>query len=455
MDGVQCLTHIELSEAVQAIDLVAEVAPDGRNAGAAIRLNWALTMGPDETREVCWTVWTSQREAPGSDRDEATDRRELDVLFPSAPRVSRDEGAAAYHAWERGTTSVDSDHELFNLVIKRSVSDLRLLVNDGPGPGERYIAAGVPWFTTLFGRDALITAFQSLAFRPQIAVETLGVLAAYQATEDDPWRDAEPGKILHELRTGELARAGELPHTPYYGSVDSTPLWLILLGATFDWTGDRALVDRLWPNALAALEWIDKHGDHDGDGFVEYARRSERGLLNQGWKDSSDAIRDRTGAAAEAPIALAEVQGYVFDAKRRMADLARRAWRGGPCRTAGRRGRDAGHPFRGRLLGRGPALLRDGARRRQAPVRCDREQRRAMPVVRHRVARSSARRRRPAAAAIDVLGLGDPDPRSGAARLQPDRVSHRDGVAARHVTDRAPGSSATASTMRRTGWPAR
>jgi len=323
VDGIQYLTHVELSEPVHAVDPVAEVAADGRNAGAAMRLGWALTLGPDEVREVCWTVWTTQREAPASSRDEAVTRAELAALFPVAPRVSGDEGAAAYHAWERGTTSVASDHELFNLVLKRSVSDLRLLVNDGPGPGERYVAAGVPWFATLFGRDALIASFQSLAFRPQIAVETLEVLAAHQATEDDPWRDAEPGKILHELRTGELARAGELPHTPYYGSVDSTPLWLILLGATFDWTGDRELVDRLWPNALAALEWIDRYGDHDGDGFVEYERRSERGLLNQGWKDSSDAIRDRTGRAAEAPIALAEVQGYVFDAKRRMASLAR------------------------------------------------------------------------------------------------------------------------------------
>jgi glycogen debranching enzyme len=181
----------------------------------------------------------------------------------------------------------------------------------------------VPWFATLFGRDALISAFQSLAFRPQIAIETLEVLAALQATEDDPWRDAEPGKILHELRTGEMARSGELPHTPYYGSVDSTPLWLILFGATFDWTGDRAVVDRLWPNAMAALDWIDRYGDRDGDGFVEYQRRSESGLLNQGWKDSSDAIRDREGIEAKPPIALAEVQGYVFDAKRRMARLAR------------------------------------------------------------------------------------------------------------------------------------
>ena len=260
----------------------------------------------------------------------------LPRLFPPLPRISGDEGAAAYHAWERGTTTVESDHELFNLVVKRSISDLRLLINDGPGPDQRYVAAGVPWFTTLFGRDALITAFQSLAFRPQLAVETLEVLAAYQATEDDPWRDAEPGKILHELRTGEMARAGELPHTPYYGSVDSTPLWLVLLGATFDWTGDRALVDRLWPNALAALDWIERYGDKDGDGFIEYERRSERGLLNQGWKDSGDAIRDRTGRECKPPIALAEVQGYVFDAKRRMARLARDAWRRGdgrPTRT--------------------------------------------------------------------------------------------------------------------------
>jgi glycogen debranching enzyme len=323
VDGVQVLTHVALSEPARVVEPVADVAADGADTGAGIRLRWALSLGPGETREVGWTIWSTQRPAPEPGRDEATGRSELAVLFPPLPRVSGDEGAAAYHAWERGTTSVVSDHELFNLVLKRSVSDLRLLINEGPDPGERYVAAGVPWFATLFGRDALIAAFQSLAFRPQLAVETLEVLAAHQATDDDPWRDAEPGKILHELRTGEMARTGELPHTPYYGSVDSTPLWLILLGATFDWTGDRGLVERLWPNALAALEWIDRYGDRDGDGFVEYERRSDRGLLNQGWKDSSDAIRDRAGRLPEAPIALAEVQGYVFDAKRRMAHLAR------------------------------------------------------------------------------------------------------------------------------------
>ena len=158
----------------------------------------------------------------------------------------------------------------------------------------------------------------------RLAIETLEILARRQATAEDPWRDAEPGKILHEFRTGEMSRTGELPFSPYYGSVDATPLWLILLGETYDWTGDDALVERYWPNALAALDWIDKWGDRDGDGFVEYERRAETGLRNQGWKDSTEAIRWLDGSLAETPIALAEVQGYVFDAKRRMARLARR-----------------------------------------------------------------------------------------------------------------------------------
>jgi glycogen debranching enzyme len=322
LDGIERFTHLAFSEPAETVEGIDEVPTDVLATGAAVRLRWTLSLGPGETRQLQWTIWCTDRPAPAGNVVEPAPA-DADVLFPPIPRVSADEGAAAYHSWERGTASVVSDHELFNLVVKRTVSDLRLLVNDGPGPDQRYVSAGVPWFTTLFGRDSLISAFQALAFRPQIALEILDVLAAYQATEDEPFRDAEPGKILHELRTGEMAKSGELPHTPYYGSVDATPLWLILFGATFDWTGDRGLVDRLWPNALAALSWIDTYGDRDGDGFVEYERRSERGLLNQGWKDSSDAIRDRHGREAVPPIALAEVQGYVFDAKRRMARLAR------------------------------------------------------------------------------------------------------------------------------------
>ncbi len=326
LDGTERLTHIACLEAPASI---APEPPDSPSGGA-VRLTWSVVLEPGATVERRWTVWATDRPIPAAAAaDEATataaqpSKREREALFPPVPSISADDGARAYEAWASGTTTISSDHELFNLVLRRSAADLRLLINEGPGPDERYIAAGVPWFATLFGRDSLIAAYQALAFRPQLAVETLTVLAAYQATEVDDWRDAEPGKILHELRTGEMAGAGELPHTPYYGSVDSTPLWLVVLAATYDWTGDRALVDRLWPNALAALDWIDRYGDRDGDGFIEYERRSERGLLNQGWKDSSDAIRDRHGVEAAPPIALAEVQGYVYDAWRRMAPLAR------------------------------------------------------------------------------------------------------------------------------------
>jgi len=308
-----------------------------------VRATWEWTLAEGELREVEWLVWPN--EAPGGRRPRADPAVLLSMsgdgadatragkapppapdpaeLFPPPPRVAEDESAGAYRAWTRGTATVETDNELLDLTVRRSLADLRLLMNDGPTGGERYVAAGIPWFATMFGRDAVISAYQRAAFRPQLAIETLQVLAVRQAMEFDEWRDAEPGKMLHELRTGEMARAGELPHTPYYGSIDVTPLWLILLGETYDWTGDRELVDSLWPHALAALEWIDRWGDRDGDRFVEYERRSSRGLLNQGWKDSRDGIRDRAGVPAKTPIALAEVQGYVYDAKLRMAALAR------------------------------------------------------------------------------------------------------------------------------------
>ncbi len=333
LDGTRLSTHVAFTEPARELGPVdPEVA--GSPSAGWVRLAWTWRLAPGEAKELGWVVWTAERPVPVAragtraratsvavEPDDAAEPE--DTLFPPSPDVSTDLLAASYRAWSRGITEIKTDNELFNLAIDRSASDLRLLLNDGPRPGERYLAAGVPWFTTLFGRDAILASFQALAVRPQLAVETLEVLAALQATDEDPARDAEPGKILHELRTGELARDGELPHRPYYGSVDSTPLWLILLGATFDWTGDRGLVDRLWPNALRALEWIDRFGDRDGDGFVEYERRTPGGLVNQGWKDSHDAIRDRRGALAQAPIALVEVQGYVFDAKRRIAGLAR------------------------------------------------------------------------------------------------------------------------------------
>jgi glycogen debranching enzyme len=311
VDGVDRSTFV-------AFSLPATVGAAEGEGPAEVLAQWAGTVPAGGTFEIGWRVWSAEQER----RRKRTARASQDGLFPAPPTVTGDEGAAAYRAWHASTSGVDSDNELFDAAVARSVADLRLLRNDGPADGERYLAAGVPWFATLFGRDSIITALQLLAFRPQLAVDTLEVLASLQATAVDDWHDAEPGKILHEWRNSEMVRAGELPFSPYYGTIDATPLWLVLLGATYDWTGDRGLLDRLWPNALAALEWIDRWGDPDGDGFVEYGRRSSGGLYNQGWKDSGDAVRNRAGVEAEPPIALAEVQGYVYDAKSRLAELA-------------------------------------------------------------------------------------------------------------------------------------
>ena len=307
LDGVRRSTHIALS-APPSVSAGGE-GPDG-HAGW-LELRWSLTLGPGERRELSWVVWPTSAPAATSPADPRP-----------APRPSPEQAMEAYREWAAGSVDVATDHELFNLTLRRGLDDLRLLVNEGPD-GDRWVAAGIPWFATLFGRDSIITALETLAFVPQLAIETLAVLAARQSTELDDERDAEPGKILHELRTGEMTATGELPFRPYFGSVDATPLWLILLAETDAWTGDRAVVDRLWPNALAALEWIDRWGDRDGDGFVEYARRSPRGLVNQGWKDSVDAIRDAAGEPIEGPVALAEVQGYVYRAKLGIARLAR------------------------------------------------------------------------------------------------------------------------------------
>ncbi|MBD2102779.1 amylo-alpha-1,6-glucosidase [Leptolyngbya sp. FACHB-261] len=225
---------------------------------------------------------------------------------------------AEREGWRSQITHVRSDSQGFNRVIERAEADLYLLRQ--PVSQHTVFAAGVPWFSTLFGRDSLITANQALVLDPTVARDTLLVLAEFQGTKDDEWRDEQPGKILHEIRTGEMARCNEIPHTPYYGTIDATPLWLMLLGDYYAWTGDRVTVEKLWPNALAAMGWIDRNCPRNG--YLAYQRRSARGLVNQGWKDSGDCIVDRTGQFAEAPIALCEVQGYVYSSKVRAADLA-------------------------------------------------------------------------------------------------------------------------------------
>jgi glycogen debranching enzyme len=300
LDGVTVQTHVEF-------DPAPEFHAGREDQTGSVVARWTSPLEPGGRRLLTWTVNATR--APAQ------------TTHPIDPEAM--DPAHAHAAWLSKNSIIETDHELINQVVRRSLDDLCLLESTDP-LGDRFIAAGVPWFTTLFGRDSLITSLQAIAFAPRLAVQTLEILAKRQATTVDAWRDAEPGKILHELRTGEMSRTGELPFAPYYGSVDSTPLWLILLGETHDWLADDGLVDRLWPNALAALEWIDRWGDRDGDGFVEYERAAESGLRNQGWKDSSDAIRWLDGTLAETPIALAEVQGYVFDAKKRIAKLARR-----------------------------------------------------------------------------------------------------------------------------------
>ena len=227
----------------------------------------------------------------------------------------------AFREWETRATHFRSSNDVFDATLRTATSDFHAL--QIPATEGHVIAAGIPWFATMFGRDSIIAAYQSLSLNPELAIETLRVLARYQGTMYDDWHDEEPGKILHEYRQGEMTRAGEMPFGPYYGTIDATPLFLILLGETWNWTADTQLVEELLPAAYKALDWIDQYGDLDGDGFVEYLKRSKRGLTNQGWKDSWDANMHRDGTVARAPIALVEVQGYVYDAKYRMASLLR------------------------------------------------------------------------------------------------------------------------------------
>jgi glycogen debranching enzyme len=228
-------------------------------------------------------------------------------------------------AWQLRVPQLRSSWDALTHAFAQSVSDLASLrMRSDNARISKLPGAGVPWFMTVFGRDTIITCLQTLIFGPELARTALEVLAELQATEDDPRIDAEPGKIVHEVRHGKAARAW---FDRYYGTVDATPLYLILLSEVWRWTDDAALVRDLKGPALAALDWIDKYGDRDGDGFVEYERRTERGLENQSWKDSWDSQRFHDGKLAQAPIAPCEVQGYVYDAKRRTADLAREVWR--------------------------------------------------------------------------------------------------------------------------------
>jgi len=268
------------------------------------RVTWDVELGAGEAISLAITVVPAHH----------GQRHDASAVGQAAAELE-----AAQADWVSGCARVTTDNELFDRFIDASVRDLHALMM--PAPGGELPAAGIPWYVAPFGRDSLLTSCEALMINPDVARGTLLVLAGLQAQTDEPWRDAEPGKILHELRTGELARTGHIPHTPYYGTVDATPLFLMLAGGYFRWTLDHETMVQLRPALDAALAWIDESGDQDGDGFVEYERRSPAGLVNHGWKDSHDSVVHADGSLAEGPIALVEVQGYVYEAKLRIAEV--------------------------------------------------------------------------------------------------------------------------------------
>jgi glycogen debranching enzyme len=268
---------------------------------------YALDLKPGEQMALVMTVRCTDSSRPRAPEAEA---------FSEPYRAARRAGQRKNEA----TGGVTSSNALANRMLTRASADLSMLVTETPqGP---YPYAGTPWFSTPFGRDGIITALEMLWLQPGLARGVLEYLAAHQATTVDEGADAEPGKILHETRACEMARLGEVPFGHYYGSVDSTPLFVLLAARYFERTGDEETIRRLWPNIQAALAWIDRYGDRDGDGFVEYYRVSENGLSNQGWKDSSDSIMHADGSLASGPIALCEVQAYVYAAKQGAAVMA-------------------------------------------------------------------------------------------------------------------------------------
>jgi glycogen debranching enzyme len=265
-----------------------------------------LTVPPRERREVYVAVVCggTPLRAPLGER--------LDAALAQA--------TTATEAVRSRLAGVRTSSDVFDEWLERSRADIAMMVTQTPhGP---YPYAGIPWFSAMFGRDGIITALSVLWADPSIARGVLLGLAATQATRTDPASDAQPGKILHEARGGEMASLGEIPFKAYYGSVDATPLFVMLAGRYYQRTGDIDTIQRLWPHVEAALAWIDRHGDPDHDGFVEYSRATDRGLANPGWKDSHDAVFHADGTLADGPVALCEVQGYVYAARQHAAELA-------------------------------------------------------------------------------------------------------------------------------------
>lgn len=269
---------------------------------------WDIHLNPHETRKIGYRLQPMINNQPAS-------AVSAPMTLPQAFAAE----AREEEQWQSHVTHIRTDNRAFNQIIEQAQKDIYLL---GQTFGDgKILSAGIPWFATLFGRDSIIAAWQTLILDPQIARQTLITLAEYQGKEHNQWREEAPGKILHELRLGEMARCGEVPHTPYYGTVDATPLWLILYAEYYAWTQDEQLFNQLWENAVAAMEWIDRACEDTG--YLYYHCQSPGGLQNQGWKDSGDCIVDREGKLVGGAIALCEVQGYIYAAKMRLSQLAR------------------------------------------------------------------------------------------------------------------------------------
>ena len=330
-DIFECRTHPEkkgrLSQEVADDGLALRYERDGFRRATLVRFSrdgtlgvgraqFDVELGPRETWSTCVDI------VPVIDGEEHPARRRCGEFGRAEPNM-----AVSLEEWLHAAPELETEWEALRRTYRQSLLDLAALRFYRVEDATRSLpAGGLPWFMTLFGRDSLVTAYQALPFQPELARTTLEVLAELQADEYSDFHDAEPGKIVHELRRGELAELGDVPHAAYYGAHDTTPLFLVLLEEYLRWTDDRELVLALEEPARRALRWLEEEADLDGDGLLEYRTRSSAGLDNQGWKDSWDAILFADGRLAEPPLATCELQGYAFDAFRRTAGLARTVW---------------------------------------------------------------------------------------------------------------------------------
>ncbi len=304
LDGLPLWTDVRANHASLRTVLM-RCGHHGQTPG--VRWTFAITVPAGGREEISFLV------APGRATEAAADRN-----IAASLRTAR----TLAHQWTDEIAAIETDNAAFNRLLRRSAGDLRALLT--PCAAGEVTAAGIPWFVAPFGRDSCITALESLMLTPRFAVGALRALAAHQGTAVNPARDEEPGKILHEIRVGELSRAGILPFSTYYGSVDSTPLFVMLFAQTMRWLDADALYDDLLPHVRRALEWCDLWGDADGDGYVEFGRYAPNGVANQGWKDSHDSLHHPDGSDVLRPVALAEVQAYVYAAKAWLADIVER-----------------------------------------------------------------------------------------------------------------------------------